>query len=74
MNAVGNASDLDPQRSVFNPNPIPYFLGDWSLNNFYGHSPPADLIGDVVSYMENYVQKVLVNPLVKLATEKVLLG
>ena len=22
------------------PGPIPYFRGDWSWNNFYGHSPP----------------------------------
>ena len=22
------------------PGPVPYFCGDWSWNNFYGHSPP----------------------------------
>ena len=24
----------------FNPGPVPCFHGDWSRNNFYGHSPP----------------------------------
>ena len=24
----------------FDPGPVPYFRGDWSWNNFYGHSPP----------------------------------
>ena len=27
-------------KSEFNPGPVPYFRGDWSWNNFYGHSPP----------------------------------
>ena len=26
--------------SKFDPGPVPYFRGDWSWNNFYGHSPP----------------------------------
>ena len=43
---VGNVSDFrlvsdcrsrDPE---FDPGPVPYFYGDWSWNNFYGHSPP----------------------------------
>ena len=24
----------------FDPGPVPYFRGDWSWNNFYGHPPP----------------------------------
>ena len=24
----------------FDPGPVPYFRGDWSWKNFYGHSPP----------------------------------
>ena len=24
----------------FDPGPVPYYRGDWSWNNFYGHSPP----------------------------------
>ena len=38
---------FNSQRSrgrEFDPGPGPYFRGDWSWNNFYGHSPPsADL-------------------------------
>ena len=25
----------------FDPGPVPYFRGDWSWSNFYGHSPPS---------------------------------
>ena len=44
--AVGNVSDyrcVSDCRSrgrEFDPGPVPYFRGDWSWNNFYGHSPP----------------------------------
>ena len=44
--AVGNVSgyrcvsDCRSRDPEFNPGPIPYFRGDWSWNNFYGHSPP----------------------------------
>ena len=54
---------------------VPYFHGDWSWNNFYRHSPPsADSLRVVVSYKLKYVHEVLVNPLVKLAQEKVWLS
>ena len=44
--AVGNVSDyrcVSDCRSrgrEFDPGPVPYFHGDWSWNNCYGHSPP----------------------------------
>ena len=44
--AVGNASvyrcvsDCRSRGRKFDPGPVPYFRGDWSWNNFYGHSPP----------------------------------
>ena len=40
------------------------------INNFYGHSPPADSRGVIVSYKGKYKHEVLVNNLVKLAQEK----
>ena len=45
-NAVGNVSgyrcvsDCRSRGREFDPGPVPYFRGDWSWNNFYGHSPP----------------------------------
>ena len=37
-------SDCRSRGREFDPGPVPYFRGDWSWNNFYGHSPPsADL-------------------------------
>ena len=44
--AVGNMSgnrcesDFRSRDLEFDPRPVPYFRGDWSWNNFYGHSPP----------------------------------
>ena len=44
--AVGNVSgyrymsDCRSRGHEFDPGPVPYFRGDWSWNNFYGHSPP----------------------------------
>ena len=44
--AVGNVpgyrcmSDCRSRGREFDPGPFPYFRGDWSWNNFYGHSPP----------------------------------
>ena len=44
--AVGNVSgyrcvsDCRSKGREFDPGPVPYFRGDWSWNNFYGHSPP----------------------------------
>ena len=31
---------LQSRGPEFNPGLVQYFLGDWSWNNFYGHSPP----------------------------------
>ena len=38
----GNRSESDcrSRGCEFDPGPVPYFRGDWSWNNFYGHSPP----------------------------------
>ena len=44
--AVGNmsgyrcVSDCNSRGREFDLGPVPYFCGDWSWNNFYGHSPP----------------------------------
>ena len=44
--AVGNVSgnrcesDCRSRGREFDPGPVPCFRGDWSCNNFYGHSPP----------------------------------
>ena len=69
---VGAISDTSHCRSrgcEFNPG------GDWSWNNFYGHSPPsADSRRVVGSYKRKYVHKVLVIRWVKLAQEKVWIG
>ena len=46
ISAVGNVSgnrcesDCRSRDHRFDPSPVPYFHGDWSWNNFYGHSPP----------------------------------
>ena len=41
-NVSGNRCEPDcrSRGCKFDPGPVPYFLGDWSWNNFYGHSPP----------------------------------
>ena len=45
--AVGNVSgyrcvsDCRSRGRKFDPGPVPYFRGDWSWNDFYGHSPPS---------------------------------
>ena len=31
----------DPGVPSLIPGPVPYIRGDWSWNNFYGHSPPS---------------------------------
>ena len=52
--------------SEFNPDPVPYFKGDWSWNIFYVHSPPsADSRRAGVSYKWKYVHEVLTNRLFK---------
>ena len=33
-------SDCNSKGREFDPGQGPYFRGDWSWNNFYGHSPP----------------------------------
>ena len=40
-NMSGNRceSDCRSRGWEFDPGPFPYFRGDWSWNNFYGHSP-----------------------------------
>ena len=38
--AVGNLSDCTSRDRAFDPVSVSYFRGDWSWNNFYGHSPP----------------------------------
>ena len=44
--AVGNVSgyrcvsDCRSRGREFDPGPVPYFRGDWSWNDFYGHSSP----------------------------------
>ena len=43
--AVGNVSgyrcvsDCRSRGREFDPGPVPYFRGNWSWNDFYGHSP-----------------------------------
>ena len=72
--AVSNVSDCryvsncKSRGHNFDPSQVPYFLCDWSWNNFFGRS--ADSRRVVVSYKRKYVHKVLVNRLVKLAQEK----
>ena len=41
-NVSGNRCESDCRSSgrEFDPGLVPYFCGDWSWNNFYGHSPP----------------------------------
>ena len=80
--AVGNVSgnrcecDCRSRGLEFDPGPVQYFRGDWSRNNFYGHSSPFRWIiqEGLFSYKQKYVHKVLVNCLFKLAQEKVWLG
>ena len=60
--AVGNVSgyrcvsDCRSRGREFDPGPVPYFRGDWSWNNFYGHSPlfrwfgPHSAVGNVSGY------------------------
>ena len=35
-----NVSNYKSRGCEFDPGPVPYFLGDWSWNNFNSHSPP----------------------------------
>ena len=40
MSGYRCVSDCRSRGREFDPGPVPYFRGDWSWNNFYGHSPP----------------------------------
>ena len=82
--AVGNVSgyrcvsDCNSRGREFDPGPVPYFRGDWSWKNFYGHSPPfCWMIHSrrvVVSYKRKYVHELLVICLFKPAQEKMSSG
>ena len=37
--AVGSKPDCRYRNCEFDPSPVPFFSGDWSWNNLYGHSP-----------------------------------
>ena len=64
-------SDCSSRGRKFDPGPVPYFRGDGSWNNIYGHSPPLIHSRRVtVSYNQKYVHEVLVNHLFLLAQEK----
>ena len=45
-NVPGNRceSDCRSRGREFDPSQVPYFRGDWSWNNFYGHSPSSHWI------------------------------
>ena len=71
LRAVGNVPDCRSRGRQFDPGLVSCFHGNWSWNNFYGHSPAfSDLRRVVVSYKGKHTQEVLVNHLVKLAQEK----
>ena len=80
--AVGNVSgyrcvsDCRSMGREFDPDPVTYFRGDWSWNNFYGYSPSLLIHSRkvVVSYKLKYVHELLVNRLFKPAQEKVWIG
>ena len=67
--------DCRSRGPEFDTGPVPYFRGDWSWNDFYGHSPPFRWFIHsrrvVVSYKRKYVHELLVNRLFKPAQEKV---
>ena len=67
---------LTADPGVASSGPVPYFRGDWSWNNFYGHSPPFRwfIQEGLLSVTSEYVHKLLVNCLFKPAQEKVWLG
>ena len=60
--AVGSESDCRSRDQEFDIGPVPYFRGDWSWTNLYGHSlSSADTRMFVVSYKWKYAHEVLVN-------------
>ena len=55
---VGSKSDCKFRGRELDPGLVPYFRGDWSWNNFYGHSPPSAYSRRVVvSYKGKYVHE-----------------
>ena len=76
--AVGNVSgfrcvyDSRSRGSEFDPGPVPYFRGDWSWNDFYGHSPPFCWF--IQEGLLSVTSESLCTNLFKPAQEKVLLG
>ena len=57
-------SDVYPPGMRTVVGPATFFHGDWSWNNFYGHSlPTADSSREEVSYLQKDVHLVLVNRL-----------
>ena len=68
-------SDCRSRVCEFDPGPVPYFVEiDHEIISTTILLPSADSRKVVVSYMGNYVHKVLLNRLVKLSQEKVWLG
>ena len=63
---VGNMSDCRSRGWEVDPGQVPYFCGDWSWNNFYGHSPTFRWFKKSC-HKRKYVHKVLGNCWVKLA-------
>ena len=77
MSGYRRVSDCRSRSREFNPGPAPYFTGDWSWNNFYGHSPPFCWIiqeGLLSVTSESMCTKYWFKRLFKLAQEKVWLG
>ena len=76
--AVGNVSgyrceaDCRSRGREFDPGPVPYFRGDWSWNNFYGHSPHSWRV--VVSYKRKYVHDFWLTACSSLPRKKMWLG
>ena len=82
--AVGNVSgyrceaDCRSRGREFDPGPVPYFRGDWSWNNFYGHSPLFRWMNHswrvVVSYKRKYMHDYWLTACSSLPRKKVWLG
>ena len=76
---INHHESMGPGRDrEFDPGPVPYFRGDWSWNNFYGHSPPFRWIHNswrvVVSYKRKYVHDYWLTACSSLPRKKVWLG
>ena len=73
IRAVGNESDCRSRDRKFDRALYPTFV-EIDHEIISSHSPSTDSRRVVVSYKQKYVHDILVNPLVKLAQEKVWLG